>query len=33
MKDIGELPQDDYGSPGLSHITIAGAFLHGMKEV
>ncbi|KAE9460547.1 hypothetical protein C3L33_07528, partial [Rhododendron williamsianum] len=33
VKDIGKLPQDDYGSPGLSHITIAGAFLHGMKEV
>ncbi|KAF7121100.1 hypothetical protein RHSIM_Rhsim13G0021300 [Rhododendron simsii] len=27
VKDIGELPQDDYGSPGLSHITICWCIL------
>ena len=33
VRNIGELPQDNYGRPGLSHITIAGSVLHGMKEV
>ncbi|KAH7838755.1 hypothetical protein Vadar_030756 [Vaccinium darrowii] len=33
VKSIDELPQDNYGIPALSHITIAGSLLHGMKEV
>ncbi|XP_052170590.1 uncharacterized protein LOC127786899 isoform X2 [Diospyros lotus] len=33
VRNISELPQDNYGRPGLSHITIAGSVLHGMKEV
>ncbi|KAF7120695.1 hypothetical protein RHSIM_Rhsim13G0021200 [Rhododendron simsii] len=33
VRNIAELPQDNYGRPGLSHITIAGSLLHGMKEV
>ncbi|KAI8522819.1 hypothetical protein RHMOL_Rhmol13G0026500 [Rhododendron molle] len=32
VRNIAELPQDNYGRPGLSHITIAGSLLHGMKE-
>ncbi|KAF5930357.1 hypothetical protein HYC85_031230 [Camellia sinensis] len=33
VRNIGELPQDNFGRPGLSHITVAGSLLHGMKEV
>ncbi|KAI4349565.1 hypothetical protein L6164_010140 [Bauhinia variegata] len=33
VRNISELPQDNYGRPGLSHITVAGSVLHGMKEV
>jgi len=33
VKNISELPQDNYGRGGLSHITVAGSFMHGMKEV
>lgn len=33
VRNISELPQDNYGRPGLSHITIAGSVVHGMKEV
>lgn len=33
MRTITELPQDNYGRPGLSHMTIAGSLLHGLKEV
>ena len=33
VRNIGELPQDNYGRGGLSHITVAGSVLHGMKEV
>ncbi|CAA7047082.1 unnamed protein product [Microthlaspi erraticum] len=33
VRNISDLPQDNYGRPGLSHITVAGALLHGMKEV
>ncbi|XP_059660538.1 auxin-binding protein T85 [Cornus florida] len=33
VRNIGELPQDNYGRPGLSHITVAGSLLHGMNEV
>lgn len=33
MRNISDLPQDNYGRPGLSHMTVAGSVLHGMKEV
>ncbi|KAK8968215.1 Auxin-binding protein T85 [Platanthera guangdongensis] len=33
VRNISEIPQSDFGRGGLSHITIAGAVLHGMKEV
>ncbi|KAI4345886.1 hypothetical protein L6164_012973 [Bauhinia variegata] len=33
VRNISELPQDNYGRPGLSHITVAGSVLHGMKDV
>nr|XP_023872382.1 auxin-binding protein T85 [Quercus suber] len=33
VRNIGELPQDNYGRRGLSHITVAGSVLHGMKEI
>lgn len=33
VRNISELPQDNYGRGGLSHITVAGSVLHGMKEV
>ncbi|XP_059439619.1 auxin-binding protein T85 isoform X1 [Corylus avellana] len=33
VRNISELPQDNYGRGGLSHITIAGSVMHGMKEV
>lgn len=33
VRNISELPQDNYGRGGLSHITIAGSVLHGMNEV
>ncbi|CAL1362101.1 unnamed protein product [Linum trigynum] len=33
VRNISELPQDNYGRAGLSHITVAGSVLHGMKEV
>ncbi|XP_015891563.2 auxin-binding protein T85 [Ziziphus jujuba] len=33
VRNISELPQNDYGRGGLSHITIAGSVLHGMNEV
>ncbi|KAF2314912.1 hypothetical protein GH714_037155 [Hevea brasiliensis] len=33
VRNISELPQDDHGIRGLSHITVAGSVLHGMKEV
>ncbi|KAI3742736.1 hypothetical protein L1987_60430 [Smallanthus sonchifolius] len=33
VRDISELPQDNFGRPGLSHITIAGSLMHGLKEV
>lgn len=33
VRNISELPQDNYGRPGLSHMTVAGSVLHGMKEV
>ena len=33
VRNISELHQDSYGIRGLSHITVAGSVLHGMKEV
>ncbi|XP_010522684.1 PREDICTED: auxin-binding protein 1 [Tarenaya hassleriana] len=33
VRNISELPQDSYGIPGLSHMTVAGSVMHGMKEV
>lgn len=33
MRNVSELPEDNYGRPGLSHTTVAGSVLHGMKEV
>ncbi|KAH0660873.1 hypothetical protein KY289_029621 [Solanum tuberosum] len=33
VKNISELPQHNYGRSGLSHTTIAGSVLHGMKEI
>lgn len=33
VRNISEIPQDSYGRPGLSHVTVAGSILHGMKEV
>ncbi|XP_019153709.1 PREDICTED: auxin-binding protein T92-like [Ipomoea nil] len=33
IRNISEFPQDNYGSPDLSHITLAGSVMHGMKEV
>jgi len=33
VRNLTELGQDSYGRPGLSHMTIAGAIHHGMKEV
>lgn len=33
MRNISDLPLDNYGRPGLSHVTLAGSVLHGMKEI
>ncbi|PPE01310.1 hypothetical protein GOBAR_AA35989 [Gossypium barbadense] len=33
VRNIADLPQDNYGRGGLSHITVAGSLLHGLKEV
>ncbi|XP_020598932.1 auxin-binding protein T85-like [Phalaenopsis equestris] len=33
VRNISEIPQNNFGREGFSHITIAGAVLHGMKEV
>lgn len=33
VKDINQMHQSDYGRKGFSHITIAGALAHGMREV
>ncbi|XP_019441822.1 PREDICTED: auxin-binding protein T85 [Lupinus angustifolius] len=33
VRNISEIPQDNYGRAGLSHITVAGSLLHGLKEV
>ncbi|KAF9612275.1 hypothetical protein IFM89_038845, partial [Coptis chinensis] len=32
VRNISELPQSDHGSERLSHMTVAGSLLHGMKE-
>jgi hypothetical protein len=33
VKDISKMHQSNYGRGGFSHITVAGALAHGMKEV
>ncbi|KAK9137130.1 hypothetical protein Sjap_007724 [Stephania japonica] len=33
VRDISALSQSNYGRGGLSHITVAGSLLHGLKEV
>ncbi|CAK7348196.1 unnamed protein product [Dovyalis caffra] len=33
VRNMSELPQDSYGIGGLSHTTVAGSALHGLKEV
>ncbi|OAY64031.1 Auxin-binding protein 1 [Ananas comosus] len=33
VRNISTIPESNYGRGGLSHITIAGAVSHGMKEV
>uniref|UniRef100_A0A6M2ER54 Auxin-binding protein 1 n=1 Tax=Populus davidiana TaxID=266767 RepID=A0A6M2ER54_9ROSI len=33
VRNISELPLDNYGRGGLSHITLAGSAMHGLKEV
>ncbi|XP_028804139.1 auxin-binding protein T85 [Neltuma alba] len=33
VRNISEIPEDNYGRAGLSHITIAGSVMHGMREV
>ncbi|KAL9260139.1 Auxin-binding protein T85-like protein [Drosera capensis] len=33
VRNISELPQDNYGRAGLSHTILAGSLLHGMKEI
>jgi hypothetical protein len=33
VRNISEIHEDNYGRPGLSHITLAGSVMHGMKEV
>ena len=33
VRNIGDMPQSNFGRGGLAHITIAGALSHGMKEV
>ena len=32
MRNVSKLPQGSFGIPGLSHTTLAGSVLHGMKE-
>ncbi|XP_020213183.1 auxin-binding protein T85 [Cajanus cajan] len=33
VRNISEIPQDNYGREGLSHMTVAGSLMHGLKEV
>lgn len=33
VRNISEAPQSNFGRGGLAHATLAGAILHGMKEV
>ncbi|XP_018503049.2 auxin-binding protein T85 isoform X3 [Pyrus x bretschneideri] len=33
VRNISELPQNNYGRAGLAHTTVAGSLLHGLKEV
>ena len=32
VRNVSKLPQGSFGIPGLSHSTLAGSVLHGMKE-
>ncbi|XP_074268965.1 auxin-binding protein T85 [Silene latifolia] len=33
VRNVSELSQSNYGRPGLSHTTLAGSLMHGLKEV
>ncbi|MED6121439.1 actin binding protein, variant 3 [Stylosanthes scabra] len=33
VRNISEIHQDNFGRPGLSHMTVVGSLMHGMKEV
>ena len=33
VKDVGRMHQSSYGIDGFSHITVAGALAHELKEV
>lgn len=33
VRNLSDIPQDSYGREGFMHMTVAGAALHGMKEV
>ncbi|XP_042471209.1 auxin-binding protein 1-like [Zingiber officinale] len=33
VRNISNMPQSNFGRGGLSHITVAGALAHGMKEI
>lgn len=33
VRDISRMHQSNYGREGFSHITVAGALAHGVKEV
>lgn len=33
VRNVSEIPQNNYGRQGLSHITVAGSVMHGFKEV
>lgn len=33
VRNMSELPQSNYGREGLSHITLAGSLIHGMKDI
>ncbi|XP_077243534.1 endoplasmic reticulum auxin binding protein 1 [Tasmannia lanceolata] len=33
VRNLSDVPLNNFGREGLSHITVAGAVLHGMKEV
>ncbi|KAK9756090.1 hypothetical protein RND81_01G072500 [Saponaria officinalis] len=33
VRNVSELPQSNYGRNGLSHITLAGSLINGLKEI